>query len=396
MKQLLIHFSENTTQIALMACGRLVEILINKTDTASVVGQIYAGIVKTILPGQFAFIDIGLTKNAFLNITDAKETTLYTNGKLALKTGQAILVQVTKDPGGEKGAAVTTQLSFSGKNVVVYAHTTPAIGISKKITDEAERTRLKTVAAQIYKDAETPCFGLVLRTACRDKASGDICAEAVTLLAALKQTQVRGQYIKPPAIVQKITEPLQEAIDTLMSEHIERVVINDGAKLAVVQAALDQANWGKQADIYCGEADFLSFFGISAQLAKALVKKVWLPCGGFIVIEQTEACVVIDVNTGKFSKGKDKESTAVQTNREAAQEIAKQLRLRNLSGMIIIDFIGMKAESDKQALVSLLEDETKNDRLRVTVLGMVHLGVVMLTRKKTREPLAAIFENMAN
>ncbi len=389
MKHILIDFYENIIKTALVDDGRLVEVLVDKKDAASIVGNVYVGIVQNIAPNQFAFVDIGQEKNAFLHLNDSKEAALYEGGKLILKTGQTIAVQVLKDASGTKGAAVTTQLSFAGKHMVLFSRPESEIGISKKIESMGERRRLKAIGEKLVNGSD---IGLILRTDSQDKPEDVLAEEFGTIKNTMEKVLERAKYAKAPAMVYKDRDLLDKALRAFLDISVERIVLNDERWLESVKSIAESLNWQGIFSLHVEPVPLLGAYGVASQLEKALSPKVWLPSGGFLIIEQTEACVVIDVNTGKFTGESRVQNAAVKTNREAAKEIARQLRLRNLSGMIVIDFIDMKKHPEQEALVHLLEEEVKQDRLGVSVLGMTYLGVVMLTRKMEREPLARLLQ----
>lgn len=401
MKRILVHFSGDTVQTALVEDGRLVEIIADKEDGGSIVGNIYAGVVKNIVAGPFAFVDVGLEKNAFLHLSDPKESGLYDGERLTLKAGQTILVQVTKEQAGEKGPAVTTQLSFPGKYMVLLAGKDGEACVSKKIEARGERARLKEMARRLLDDARADGagegLGLILRTGCQgidaSECWDELHSEFMELLALYNKVTHTGLYAKPPANLHKGGRALEKHLAAFLSRDVDAIIVDRESRLEEARRASSDAGWEVAVEPHRGQLPLFAEHGVTSQLEKALAKKVWLKSGGFIVIEQTEACVAIDVNTGKCTGARDQREAAARTNREAALEIARQLQLRNLSGMIVIDFIGMKDENEEENLVAALAEAVKADRIAVNVLGAAYLGVIMLTRKKVREPLARQLKN---
>lgn len=392
MKKIIIDHTASITKTALLHDGRLVELIIDDRDEMSMVGNIYAGIVKAILPSQFAFIDIGMEKNAFLYLNDSREANLYGGEKKALqvKQGQALLVQVLKDPFGTKGAYVTSRLSCAGQFLVVEKSTGASeIGISKKITDEDERERLKDIFRQNGRDG----YAVIVRTSAADKQAEELLEEYDLLVDRLKKSENEWSCLRAPSLAFAESNVLKKTLLHFFKDEIDEVVINDGRACESLRTELMDffEGAGDRFKHYSDSLPIFSYYSIDSQIEKAMQQRVWLKSGAFIVIEQTEACVVIDVNSGKFSGAKGHEQTALEVNLEAAAEIAFQLRLRNLGGIIIVDFIDMKIKENIDILTKTLEDETKKDRIAVNVIGMTELGLMQLTRKKIRKPLDIVY-----
>ncbi len=388
MKKIVINFGEPNIQIALLDEDKLIEMIIEKEENKSCVGNIYAGIVKNVLPSRFVFVDIGQEKNAFLYLEDNRESYLIENGQAKIKNGQQILVQVMKDAVGDKGVGVTTQLSFSSKNMVVFLEGSNAdvvdIGISKKIEDRNERKRLKEIAQGLVQKG----YGMIMRTDSVGKSKEELAEEFNRLLLLCQKIMEQGKYVKAPAVIYKEDYILNSTLKELLKEDVDSIYLNSEKDFQVIQnLAKEMRGEQCQLTLVKDKNSIFSKFMIDTQLKKVFNKKVWLKSGGFIIIEQTEACVVIDVNSGKFSGGYGQQDYVLRTNIEAAEEIAYQLRLRNLAGIIIIDFIDMKREKDKDFLIHVLTSQVKKDRISVSVVGMTQLGLMQLTRKKTRLPV---------
>ena len=382
MKQIIIDDSGKISRTALLEEGKLVEIIVDDASDESLVGNIYAGLVKSILPSQFAFVDIGLAKNAFVYLSDNREVGLYKNGKLTIKPGKTLLVQVLKDPAGTKGAYVTSRLSFTGRYLVVAdgQGANMPVGISKKIEDSDERDRLKSIFRNLGNE-------VIVRTNAADVEQDILLSEYNESVGNFKKIE-QWQNVRPPALLHKEADGLRKAVQDLHSADVEEIVVNTTSAYEQVVSFLSNVSGANTAmKLYDGEIPIFDMYAIERQIEKAMNKRVWLKSGGFIVIERTEACMVIDVNSGKFSGKKNHEETMLQVNIEAAGAIAEQLRLRNLSGIIIIDFIDMKDPKNIKLLTDYLIEQTKKDRISVSVIGMTELGLMQLTRKKNRKPM---------
>jgi ribonuclease G len=338
------------------------------------------GIVKNILPGQFVFIDIGAEKNAFMNIAHGHSFSL----------GSPILVQVRKDSFGSKGPCVTEQLVVSGRLAIIYKSPGVDCGVSRKITEKRERARLRKIALETLPAG----YGVIMRTNSARRDEAEITEELAKLVTLHTRITDRARYAKPPITLHE-QNPL---LNDLLSDDIAELWVNDAARYEEVRRAVQAAapELAERVLFYrATETDQRSLFdayGVESQILRALQKRVWLPCGGFVTFEQTEACVVVDVNTGKFSDGKNARSTVLRTNMEAAACVAAQLPLRNLSGMIIVDFIDMRMEEDKVKLSAFFAEELTKDRIPTYIVGMTELGLMQLTRKKMRPPLASLLE----
>lgn len=369
--------------------GKLVELITDDSENESLVGNIYAGLVTNILPSQFAFVDIGLAKNAFVYLSDSREAGVYNEkGKLLIKNGQTVLVQVLKDASGSKGVYVTSNLSFTGRYLVITGvtddGTPPVIGISKKIGCADERARLKDIA----QSAAGNGMEVVVRTNAAGVSEDVIKDEFIKLNQLVEKSKTQWRNALARTLVYKETDSLRKAVMDLYTANVDEIVINDGEACGYIRGCIGEIPDGGEVRLYDGVIPIFDMYGIEKQIEQAKGnKRVWLKSGGFIVIERTEACVVIDVNTGKYAGAKNHEETVLKVNLEAAETIAEQLRLRNLSGIIIVDFIDMKDARSVKLLTDRLTEAVKKDRLAVNVVGMTELGLMQMTRKKTRKPL---------
>ena len=357
MNRLLIDSQGPAIRTAYIVDGKLEEIFIDYKEGGSMVGQIINGIVKNILPSRFVFIDIGQDKNAFMNLPDG----------LNLKPGQHIPVQVRKDATADKGANLSHILQFKGRYVILHPGFAE-IGVSKKITDKAERKRLQQLAVKLLPGG----YSCIIRTPAKGISEDDLRSELTQLEKICEDTIKEAGHAAPFKILYR-----ENFFDDL--PNVDEIITNDpsmGYKL------------------WQGEEKLFDAFDVERQITKALHRNVWLPSGGFVTFDPVEACVVIDVNTGKFAGKKSYRDTILKTNLEAAKIIAQQITLRNLSGMIIVDFIDMQAEKDKNHLLAVFSHELKGSRIPADVIGMTPLGLVQLTRRKQREPLHMLLEEV--
>jgi len=379
-KKIIADISVHQTRIALLDSGRLVELLIEQKNRQTIVNNIYRGRVQSILAGmEAAFVDIGQNKNAFLRLNNK----MYAGIKL--KQGMEITVQVLKDATGTKGAVLNDELNIAGKFIVLIPEGGNYIAVSNKIENEEERSRLK----DLVKELKPENYGVIVRTNAEGKTLEEIKEEIESIYLTCKKMLETAPYQKAPCLLYKEASVIDRAIRDFYSEETDEFVVNDEEEYKRL-SELSIDGFDKKLRLYSEKSPIFDYFCIETQIDKALQKHVWLKSGGFLVIEQTEACTVIDVNTGKFVGKKNSQDTIFKTNKEAAVEIAKQLRLRNLSGIIIVDFIDMLANERRLELLNILTEETKKDSVKTFVVGMTELGLVQLTRQKKREPISKL------
>ena len=342
--------------------------------------------METVLPGmQAVFVNIGKEKNGYLYYGEKRGTTDETPKKNRPKVGDTVLVQVEKDAAGKKGMMLTKKLSFPGKFLVLVPGDTGNLGISRKIEESKERERIKEVVTALLPEG----YGMIVRTNGKGKSEADFAEEMKRLLVKAKNVLEQGQYIKPPALLHEENGSALKAVRDYFSKSIDEFVVNDKEMYDLVQEELNLVGETEiKLVLHQEKAPLFESYFVESQSEKALDKKVWLKSGGFLIVEETEACVVVDVNTGKFTGKGDFQKTILKTNLEAAKEVAFQLRLRNLSGMIIVDFIDMVSEEDCNLVKKGLEKALKKDRIKTMVVGMTELGLMQITRKKTRPPLS--------
>ncbi len=377
MNKIYIDGLSGGIRTALKENGELTEI-IYESDNSFNIGNIYVGRVTKILRGQFIFIDIGDEKNAFLQPDVNKEPYIYdSNGKIRLKEGDSIAVQLLKSAVDEKGAVVTTRLNITGKYCVVIANDR-GIGISKKIVGQERREELKALAQELVPDN----YAVIMRTDCEAVNTDTIRSELTELVSNAEDIMSKAAFIKPPCLIyEELSETARIVRDLAMGKEAE-VITNCSDIAEILKTEIGHNNvvlYDEPVPLFCN-------FSIESGIEKALHKKIWLKSGGYLVIDHTEAMNVIDVNSGKHT-GKNLKDFAFKVNLEAAEEAARQIRLRNLTGMIIIDFIDMHNAEDIKKVSDRLKACIDKDRIKTTLVGMTTLGLMQLTRKKTRLPL---------
>ncbi len=400
-KQILINAHTKEVRIAVLEDGELVEFYVERKDNRGIVGNIYKGKVLKIVPAvQAAFVDIGVSKKAFLYVKDAvstdidEENELFENGESeetelpsieeVLSEGQEVLVQVSKEPIGTKGPRVTTNITVPGHYLVLLP-TINRIGISRRITDEKERKRLKQIAEKIKPEN----YGLIIRTAAEGISEEEIRKDLIYILKVWRGLLEKAEKRPPPALLYQDLEIVPKTLRDLLTEDVSEVLIDSRREFerAVRFAKAFIPRLAKRIKFYEQDVPLFEKFGVEKAIEKALSRKVYLPNGGYIVIDETEALVSIDVNSGKFRKTKTLEETALEINLAAAKEIARQLRLRDIGGIIVIDFIDMKNEENKKLLLETLEKELAKDRARTKIVSMSDLGLVEMTRKRVKKSL---------
>lgn len=393
-EEILINATAHETRVGIMQHGSLQELHIERTSSRGLVGNLYLGKVSRVLPGmQSAFIDIGLERAAFLHIADLWQarspgTTAVLIEKL-LYEGQSMMVQVLKDPLGTKGARLTTQISIAGR-LLVYLPQDPHIGISQKIADEADRTALRETIQRLKPEEEKG--GFIVRTQAEDAAETELAADVEYLRK--RWTQILEHTRSKPAPL-LLYQELSLAERTLR----DMATADSSAILVDAQEALDRLmsfanaytpSMVDKLQLTVGDRPLFELRGLEEEIERSMSRRVDLKSGGYLVIDQTEAMTTVDVNTGGFVSGRNFDDTVFKNNLEAAQAIARQLRLRNLGGIIIVDFIDMNNDQHRQSVLSELKRALARDRTRTSVSGFTSLGLVELTRKRTRESLAHI------
>lgn len=381
MNRILVDETSYGTRIGVVENGTLVELIYEKKNSLPIVGNVYAGKIMNVLPGmQACFVDIGREKNAFLYYGDDKDN----NGDIVKpKMGSDVIVQVEKAEMGAKGAVLTKRISFAGKFLVVIPGD-DKIGISKKITDSVERKRIKDIIEQLLPEN----YGIIVRTEGKDKSYEIYEKEIKRLVEKSEGVLSKAEYAKAPSLLYTEINGVEKVLRDLYNDSIDEIVVNSSIDYETLIKLCEEKDISlKKIVMYESDVPMFENYYVASQAKAAFSKHVWLKSGGFIIIEQTEACVVIDVNTGKYTGKADLQKTILKTNLEAADEIARQLRLRNLNGMIIVDFIDMKTEENRKILQKHLEEAVAKDRLQTIVVGMTELGLMQITRKKKRQSI---------
>jgi len=411
MNEIIINSTPQETRIALVENGDVVELHFERKKERGVLGNIYKGKVARVLPGmESAFIGIGLEKAAFLHVSDVYQLTdeyreLFLDewdedldnfetpaNKVSKKRyigdllteGQEILVQVSREPIGSKGSSVTSLISIPGRYLVLMPFA-DHIGISRRIEDEAERNRLKEICETLRSEN----MGLIARTAAEGVAAPDIEADAHYLLKVWDSILETKDRVSAPFLIHEEPDICVRVVRDLFSGDTHSVIVDDKDTYEKISSFFDLylPNPSCNLELYQGEQPIFDHYDIEMEIKRASGKKVWLKSGGYIVIEQTEALVAVDVNTGRYVGKRNLEETILRTNLEASREIAYQLRLRNVGGIIIIDFIDMEKAENREKVFRALKEHLKKDKARTNVLKISEFGLVEMTRKRTRESL---------
>jgi ribonuclease G len=411
--EIIINCEVNQTRIAILEDKKLVELLVERTQLLRIVGNIYKGVVTAILPGmQAAFVDIGLEKSAFLHASDVGAAGIdfemlhqmglddgadldkisydrHVKIEDVLKKSQSILVQITKEPIGTKGPRVTTQLSLPGRHLVMipYSH---QHGISRKIESRAERDRLGSILKEI---GVPETMGVIVRTVAEGKEARDFKADLKYLTRLWHNLEKKAGKTKAPALIHAEVGMTLGLIRDLFSTDVDLLTIDARDEHKEINSYLRNLapELRSRVKLYQGAAPIFEAYGIEEEIEKAISRKVWLKKGGYITIDHTEALVSIDVNTGRYVGKRNPKETIVNTNLFAAREIARQLRLRDIGGLIVIDFIDMDDRPDREKVVNELRKELKRDRAKTKVLSISEMGLVEMSRQRERPSLLFTF-----
>jgi len=400
LKEIVVNVGEEETRVAVLEDRVPVEIYIERSINQRLVGNIFKGRVENVLPGmQAAFVNIGLEKNAFLYVEDALParspdgngqggSALGANIGDILKQGQELLVQIVKEPIGTKGPRVTTHITLPGRYLVLMP-TVDYIGISRRIDSEKERDRLKDLAARVKPEG----MGVIVRTVA-EGVEEDEFRQDVNLLAKLwRKILSRAAHGPAPNLVHRDLELVQRILRDAFTEDVDRLTLDSRYEYEKVLDLLDITDPRLKLKVFLDEREnVFEDYGIEQEIEKVIKRKVWLKCGGYLVIDQAEALTAVDVNTGKYVGTTNLEDTVLKTNLEAAREIARQLRLRNIGGIVIVDFIDMVEEAHRQEVLHALEEEIRKDKTKTNILGITQLGLVEMTRKKVRPSLAEVLQ----
>ena len=405
-KEIYISESMGESRIAIIEDGTLVEVYVEKQDQQRMVGNIYKGQVENVLPGmQAAFVDIGYDINAFLPFSEIENSAYLSeidddessNGKktkknarrrknsgnvsVGLKTGQEIFVQVIKEAFAGKGPRVTTEIALPGR-LLVFVPNAKYIGISKKIWDKYERRRLKKIVSSL-KEKD---MGVIIRTVAEGKSEELLKNDFSSLIDKWKKLQSKSKRTKEASLIYEDLETASSVIRDLFTPDIGKIVIDSKKLYRKLQSYLEDIspNMANRLEHYKLKQSLFESKGIENELDKLLQPKVWLKSGAYLIIEKTEAMVVVDVNSGRFVGKKNHEENSLKINLEACKEVARQLRLRDLSGLVVIDFIDMREESNQKKIYYELRKELKKDRAKVAVSPLSDFGLLEMTRQRIR------------
>ena len=418
-KQLIVNVSNHETRVALLEDGTIVELHVDRGGDSDVTGNIYKGKVLRVLPGmQAAFVDVDLNQAAFIYVDDVyssdfkeyermfqieaeePESETEANPELqALKSrrnfqieeliseGEELLAQVVKSPIGTKGARISSNISLPGRFLVLMP-TSDHIGISRRIESESERERLRNAV----RDLRTNSYGYIVRTAAEGEPAEKLASEMLFLNNLWENIQKKFEKAPTPSLLhQEISVSLRAVRDLLIHE-VEKLVVDSKPTYDAILSFLDTYMPGIKDHVvlYDGAEPLFDAYNLEGDISRALKRKVWLKSGGYITIEHTEALVAIDVNTGRYVGKHNLEETILETNLEAVKEIAYQIRLRDIGGIIIIDFIDMDKKSNQEKVFNALNEALLKDKSKTHVLPMSEMGLIQMTRKRTREPLTRI------
>jgi len=403
-KEILVNSTEYETRVAILEDDKLVELQVERSDTERMVGDIYKGTIKTVLPGmQAAFIDIGMAKAAYLHSSDIgteygrrfdsdegeeEEAPAEIIRKRrrqgiesVLKKNQEILVQIIKEPISTKGPRISTDISIPGRYVVLVPDD-DHIRISKRISNWGEKKRLRKTLAPLRPEG----FGLIARTEAEGHSESEFRSDVKRLLKLWGKLKKKADQSRPPVLIHKEAELIVSMIRDILTDDVERVMVDNKADYKKIVSFARQVapDLRGRVELYKGQHPLFDLYNLEPEIEKMLERKVWIKKGAYLVIDQTEAMVTIDVNTGRFVGSTDQESTIFQTNVQAAREIARQIRLRDIGGLIICDFIDMYNRENRRKLYEEFKSCFKNDRAKRAINPVTEFGIVEMTRERVR------------
>ena len=401
-KEIFINESMGETRIAIQEDNQLVEVYVEKQDNHRMVGNVYKGKVENVLPGmQAAFVDVGYDLNAFLPFSEIdsdeyilenrgrnknrnKKNPKYDNIEVDLKKDQEIYVQVIKEPFAGKGPRVTTEVALPGRLLVLVPNAS-YIGISKKIWDKFERRRLKKIVQKL----RTESIGVIIRTVAEGKSEQHIENDFNQLIDNWNQIEKKADIGDAPVLVYEDLETASSVVRDLLTPDVAKIIIDSKRLYKKTQKYLEDVSPSllDRLELYKLKAPLFESFGIESEIEKLMRPKAWLKSGAYLIIEKTEAMVVVDVNSGRFIGKKLHEENSLKINLEAAREVARQLRLRDLSGLIVIDFIDMKSEQNRKKVYHEIRKELRKDRAKVAVAPITEFGLLEMTRQRIRVSL---------
>ena len=377
-QQIIISSTPEEVRMGLVENGILQEFMVERAMSAHLVGSIFLGRVSNIVRGiQAAFIDIGLTRNAFLYLGDSKDLTV----------GDSVMIQITKDPRGTKGPTASREITFPGHYAVLFPFA-DYIGISRKITDEEERIRLRKLAEACKPEGK----GIVIRTEAEGVEAEVLEEDIASLLAEWNVVEARSKRAKAPVFLHRELDLSVRMVRDYFTKEVREIIVDNQEAFQRIQALLAGLKGAEETELRLWDSgeDVFSGFGLGETLTSLADRRVELPGGGYLVIDHTEAMTVIDVNSGSYSGKNNLEETIMEINRQAAREIAHQLRLRDIGGIIVVDFIDMHSEENRQEVLSVLEASFAGDKMRPRIQDITVLNLVEITRKKSRQNLEAV------
>ena len=417
-KEILVNSTSNEVRIAITEDGKLSELFYESPDLNRNVGDLYFGKVAKVMHGiRAAFINIGFPQDAFLHFSDMDTTkfdyasilgdeeddveeddedeqqTIHQGGKAYNKErplptnitrGQDIIVQITKEPVGNKGVRVTTKFSLPGRYLVLIPYNR-RIGVSKKIYNFKEKRRLRSIIRPILPEG----FGAIVRTVAANQDENLIRDDLLKLVNEWNEIQQKMKSTKPPALLHKDVDTTSSVMRDLFREDISKITVDSKKLFKTIKTFCEDTSpeFSNKIELYSGSAPLFDVRSIEKQIEESLTKKVWLKNSGYIVIETTEAMTVIDVNSGKYAKSKEQEINSLKIDIDAAREIIRQLRLRDIGGIIVVDFIDLYDQENKKRLYEEIRKEFRKDRAKVTVLPMSDFGLVQITRQRIRQSI---------
>jgi ribonuclease G len=409
-RDILINASPRETRVAILEDDQLVELLVDRPDNRRMVGDIYLGKVEAVLPGiQAAFVNIGTEKAAFLHASDlvydedadpeeddeddeSEEASSRAAGRRAkappiqdvLKKGQDILVQVSKEPISTKGPRVTAQVSLAGRFLVYMPHASPRVGVSRKISERAERQRLKELAKAVLPG---DAGGVIVRTVGEDASQETFGRELQSLITTWKRVKRKTRFMRAPAQIHRETNLTRGLVRDLFSDKVDSLVVDSrtvhGEIIEYLKGVAPEL--ADRVKVYEESVPLFDKWNIETEIRDLFKRRCDLPSGGYLIIEPTEALVSIDVNSGRFVGKKDPEKTILKTNVEAAREVARQLRLRDVGGIIVCDFIDMETQANRDRVLQELRNNLTRDRARTKAFAVSDLGLVEMTRQRVRQ-----------
>ncbi|MFW6381365.1 MAG: Rne/Rng family ribonuclease [Bacillota bacterium] len=399
-RRIIINSGIREKRAAVLDDHTVEDMLFERDTYDQIVSNVYKGRVKDVLPGmQAAFVDIGIDKNAFLHISDVfpllhpGQRKAWEQKKLGiqqvLQPGQQIMVQVLKEPIGSKGPKVSAKITLPGRYFVLLPHEN-RIGISRRIEDKQERNRLRNIASQLCGDK----YGVIVRTNAYSKDKYIVKHDFNYLTDLWQEVQKRFKRSRAPEIIYRDVDLIKLLVRDYLSHEIDKVIVDEkktydkllGLTRKIVPDLEDKIY------LYGRKTPIFTSYGIEKEFSRLLQRKVWLDSGGYVIFDSTEALISIDVNTGKYTGNKNLQETVFKTNKEAARTIARQLKLRDIGGIIIIDFIDMSSRDHQQKVLEILEEELSKDRTKTALLGLTRLGLVEMTRKKVREGFGELIQ----